>query len=308
MRVFAALFGGVVLLLPAAGRGGVEARDFGAVFSPDGNTVAFVHAVGTGGSIDLVDRDGSHRRSLVRRVSPQHLAWSPDGSSLAYDSGGGIWRVDLGGGSPVRLTVDDPALGVESWQPSWSPDGKTIAYSRFQTCFRCTAIWLMDSDGASPRQVYDTFQARRPTFSPDGTMLALSLANDLVIDLEGHTLVPGGGAYTIWSSHGAYVAYTGGGLWIRNLETGNVRRLTRRIGAQIAWSPDGNWIAGALRSSVALVRARDGSRLRTLPASDSQGGVPSFSHGLVIYGHTGRCGIDIAHENGTGARRLTRAC
>ena len=156
----------------------------------------------------------------MSRVSPQHLAWSPDGNSLAYDSGTSIWRVDLATGTPVRLTTDDPSQGIESWQPSWSPDGKTIAYSRFQTCFRCTAIWLIDSNGASPRQIYDTFQARRPTFSPDGTKLALSLANDLVIGLDGLPILAGGGAYTIWSPRGTYVAYTGGGLWIRNLQTG----------------------------------------------------------------------------------------
>ena len=218
-----------MLLSPVAGFGASEGRDFGAVFAPDGKTVAFVHADGGSGSIDLVDADGSHRRVLVPRVSVQHLAWSPDGSSLAYDTDTSIWRVDLATATPVRLTTDDPTQDVESWQPSWSPDGNTIAYSRFQTCFRCTAIWLMNSDGTSPRQIYDdgNFQARRPMFSPDGTRLALSLANDLVIDLDGNSIVAGGGAYTIWSPHGTYVAYTGGGLWIRNLHTGTVRRLTR---------------------------------------------------------------------------------
>ena len=202
-----------MLLLPVAGFGASGGRDFGAVFAPDGKTVAFVHANGGSGSIDLVDADGSHRRVLVPRVSVQHVAWSPDGTSVAYDTDTSIWRVDLATATPVRLTTDDPTQDVESWQPSWSPDGATIAYSRFQTCFRCTAIWLMNSDGTSPRQIYDdgNFQARRPMFSPDGTRLALSLADDLVIDLDGRSIVAGGGAYTIWSPHGIYVAYTGGG-------------------------------------------------------------------------------------------------
>ena len=309
MKVVAGILGCVALLFPAAGHGAPASRDFGAVFSPDGRTVAFIHAVGGSASIDLVDRDGSHRRTLVPNVWPQHLAWSPDGNSLAYDSDTSIWRVELAGGAPVRLTSDDPSQDIYSWQPSWSPDGTTIAYSRFQTCFRCTAIWLIDSDGAAPRQIYDVnLQARRPIFSPDGTRLALSLAGDLVIDLDGNSIVTGGGAYTIWSPRGTYVAYTGGGLWIRNLHTGTLRRLTPRIGAQIAWSPDGTWIAGGLRRSVALVRARDGSQLAKLPASNINGGTPSFSHGLVVYTHTGDCGIDIAHENGTNARRLTQAC
>ena len=311
VRVVAVLLGSVVLLWPTAAGGASEARDFGAVFAPDGRMVAFVHTVGGVGSIDLVDRDGSNRRTLVRRVSAQHLAWSPDGRSLAYDDGeSSIWRVDLGTRTPVRLTTDDPSQLVESWQPAWSPDGRTIAYSRFQTCFRCTAIWLMNSDGTSPRQIYDdgSFQARRPMFSPDGTRLALSLANDLVIDLDGNSIVAEGGAYTIWSPHGAYIAYSGNGLWIHNLHTGNVRRLARRVGAQIAWSPDGKWIAGGLRGSVALVRARDGSRLTKLPASDINGGTPSFSRGLLVYAHSGECGIDIARENGANPRRLTQTC
>jgi len=311
VRVVAALLASLVLLSPAAARGAPEARDFGAVFAPDGRTVAFVHTVGDIGSIDLIDRDGSHRRTLVPRVSAEHLAWSPDGRSLAYDDGqSSIWRVDLDTRTPVRLTTDDPGHLIESWQPAWSPDGRTIAYSRFQTCFRCTTIWLMNSDGTSPRRTYSdgSFQARRPTFSPDGTRLALSLANDLVIDLDGNSIVAGGGAYTIWSPHGAYVAWSGNGLWIRNLQTGNVRRLARRVGAQIAWSPDGKWIAGGLRGSVALVRARDGSHLRNLPASDINGGAASFSQGLLVYAHAGECGIDLARQDGTNARRLTRVC
>jgi Tol biopolymer transport system component len=219
VKFVAALLGSVVVLSPVAGFGVSDARDFGAVFAPDGKTVSFVHADGGSASIDLVDANGSHERVLLPRVSPQHLAWSPDGTNLAYDTDTSIWRVDLATATPVRLTTDDPTHDVQSWQPAWSPDGNTIAYSRFQTCFRCTAIWLINSDGTSPRQIYDAFQARRPTFSPHGTRLALSLANDLVIDLEGNSIVAGGGAYTIWSPHGTYVAYTGSGLWIRNLHT-----------------------------------------------------------------------------------------
>ena len=103
-----------------------------------------------------------------QRNRVQHLAWSPDGSSLAYDTDTSIWRVDLATATPVLLTTDDPRPTTsKAGQPAWSPDGNTIAYSRFQTCFRCTAIWVINSDGTSPRQIYEgDFQPRRPTFRP----------------------------------------------------------------------------------------------------------------------------------------------
>lgn len=68
-------------------------------------------------------------------------------------------------------------------------------------------------------------------------------------------------------------------------------------------------IAGGYRTRLALVRAKDGSGFRTLPASNVEGGTPSWSPtGLVAYVHTGWCGIDVAREDGTHPRRLTRIC
>jgi len=123
----AALIACIVLLMPASVVGANAVRDYGAVFSPDGGTIAFVHAAGGSASIELMDRGGKHRRTLVPRIRPEHLAWSPDGESLAYDSDASVWRVDLATRTAVRLTKDDRRQGIQSWQPSWSPDGTTIA-------------------------------------------------------------------------------------------------------------------------------------------------------------------------------------
>jgi Tol biopolymer transport system component len=300
----------LLALAAAASAAPPRARDYDPVFSPDGRTIAFVHNSGTSASIQLIDAAGAHRRTLVPRVFGQYLAWSPDGTSLAYSDGYDIWRADVATGTATRLTNDDRTKsgGDESWQPAWSPDGKTIAYTHFQTCYRCSTIWSMNADGTGAHQVYDSYQARRPAFSPDGTRLALSLANDLVIDLDGHAVVgPAGAAYAIWSSKGTYVAYTGGGLWVRNLQTGVSRRVTGKLGAQIAWSGDGKWIAGGSRGAVAVAWAKDGSHLRVLPGS-AIASTPAFSHGLLAYVHAGECGIDVAREDGTQPRRVTKSC
>jgi Tol biopolymer transport system component len=151
---------------------------------------------------------------------------------------------------------------------------------------------------------------RRPTWSPDGAKLAVSLSESaLVIGSDGTLLAPGGGAYATWSPHGVYVTYTSGGLWIENLTTLARRRLTQHMNEKPSWSPDGKIIAGGTSGKVELVRAKDGKRLQLFPASSIGAGVPSWSPtSVVTFTHANACGIDIARENGSGLRRLTRVC
>jgi Tol biopolymer transport system component len=302
-----ALFVAAALVLVAPAAGGAVARDYDPVFSPDGSTIAFVHRTAAAVSIQTVRADGGGRRTLVPSAAAQYLSWSPDGRSLAYSAAGDIWRVEVATRSRTRLTHDG---GDTNWQPSWSPDGATIAFTRFEVCFRCTGIWLMDADGDNPREIVHELLGRRPVFSPDGTKIALSLANHLAVDTTGAPAVAGSGAYAVWSPRGAYLAYTGRGLWVHNVATGADRRLSAQITQKPSWSPDGSRIAGGgPKAAVALVRAADGSRLRLLPASTIEGGVPSWSRtGLLAYAHAGECGIDVARADGTHARRLTRAC
>lgn len=279
-------------------------RDYGPAFSPDGRTIAFIRSNGQTASLMLVDSDGRHLRTLVPDVPPQQPSWAPDGRSLAY-SGGGIWRIDLTDLTPRRLTDSGDAAA----QPDWSPDGTAIAYWRFERCFRCSGIWVVNADGSNARELVQ--DGRRPIWSPDGTKLALSLASQagLVIGLDGRTLVPGAGGYATWSPHGAYVAYTGDGLWLANIATQTRRRLTPYMAEKPAWSPDGKIIAGGTRGLIELVRVKDGKRLVVFADSNSGAGPPSWSPaGLVAFVHAHSCGIDIAHENGSRLRRLTRAC
>jgi TolB protein len=297
-----------VLALVGPARGAQEPRDFGAVFSPDGRTIAFVRVTSASDSLMLIGADGRSLRTLVANAGARYLSWSPDSASIAYAADRNIWRVDVAAATPQQLTHDPPSGIVENWQPSWSPDGSEIAFDRFERCFRCTGVWTMNADGSSPHEL--RLDGRRPTWSPDGTTLALSLTSALAIDREGTVVVPGGGAYTVWSPRGAYLAYTGSGLTIRNVASGVTRRLTTAIKAKPAWSLDGTVIAGeGTGLHVTIVRAKDGKLVKRLPATNTAGGPPSWSHaGVLVFSHSGQCGIDVAREDGTRVRRLTKVC
>jgi TolB protein len=306
VAIAAAALAVAVLVGPA--RGAQQTRDFGPVFSPDGRTIAFVRAGSSSDSLMLVGSDGRQLRTLVPNAGARYLTWSPDGESIAYAAARNIWRVDVATGVTQELT-HDPATGlVENWQPSWSPDGARIAYDRFERCFRCTGVWLMNADGSNQHEL--RLDGRRPTWSPDGSRLALSLADALVIDPSGEVELPGGGAYTAWSPHGVYVADDDRGLRIHNLVTGTSRVLTQAIVAKPAWAPNGKVIAGEGDGlHVTIVRARDGKLVKRLLASDTGGGGPTWSPaGLVAFAHTSSCGIDVARADGTHQRRLTRVC
>ena len=97
----------------------------------------------------LVGADGRRLRLLVPMVMASGLKWSPDGSSLVYPADGFLWIADVATGAVRQVThLDDSSLGGAS-QPSWSPDGTVIAYTRWESCWRCTGIWVVGADGSN---------------------------------------------------------------------------------------------------------------------------------------------------------------
>jgi Tol biopolymer transport system component len=78
---------------------------------PDQRERAFFHVAATGGEPERVTFETDHL--------PEP---SPDGSSLAFIRGGGLYVMPVEGGKPTLL-----AELVEGWGPQWSPDGQTLA-------------------------------------------------------------------------------------------------------------------------------------------------------------------------------------
>ncbi len=99
-----------------------------AAISPDGKTVCFPVRRQGRSTLYCMAADGTGARAVAESLDVRGAAsWSPDGKWIAVAAEGGkgarLFKVPVGGGSPVRL-VDSV-----SSNPAWSPDGRFILYS-----------------------------------------------------------------------------------------------------------------------------------------------------------------------------------
>jgi Tol biopolymer transport system component len=122
--------------------------------------------------------------------NPDHGVLSPDGSTLAFVSDGGLWVVPIHGnvdatiaGEPVRIA------GVDSvWDGygnlAWSGDGRWIAVNGPDPSWARSPgdsdlVYVVPVGGGQPRVIHmpprgQLYQAQRLSLSPDGGTLAFS--------------------------------------------------------------------------------------------------------------------------------------
>jgi TolB protein len=138
---------------------------FNTVYSPDGKQLAVAHGDSTHPlQVWVMNADGSALRQLTHFTDPdghpQWPTWSPDGKTLAVQSGAynsqnralntaHIWLVDVASGRATKLAAHDRPYLDET--PSFFPDGKRIAFQSDRT--GRMEIWVMNVDGTGARQV-----------------------------------------------------------------------------------------------------------------------------------------------------------
>ena len=194
-------------------------------YSPDRTLIAFLQFTTT--TINLRDQNGANPTSISAAIGGESvfdLRWYPDNAHLVVSCGKRCQQWLLGlDGSRVPL----PFLGSD---PEWSRDGRFLAVTKEDSA-RVDQVFVVRTDGSDPRQLTTgSSPARRPRWSPDGSVLLFSTAD---------------------------------AIWIVSAAGGSSRRLVGATGYG-AWSPDGTWVAFSNAGHLYVVRS-DGADVRQVP-------------------------------------------
>jgi WD40-like Beta Propeller Repeat len=157
--------------------------------SPDGTQLAYLATGVNLGfpcsppmSLNVLDLGTGSTRTVVTGAADMNLGlpnWRPDGSTLLYTQGAvdgsssQLFTVPATGG----VSVPVPGGGVGGFDGVYSPDGTKIAFGPF----RGTGLSVMNADGSGVVPLTQTqslspdhFPASSPSWSPDGTRIALT--------------------------------------------------------------------------------------------------------------------------------------
>jgi Tol biopolymer transport system component len=113
---------------------------------------------------------GEPRR--LSEILAYSAAWSPDGSTLAYATDGGLYLSDASGANSRRIV----AMAGKLEDVRWSPNGRQLCWRRVSGAE--ATLWLADRDGKGLRRLaagWDVSNEGVPcTWTPDGKYLILA--------------------------------------------------------------------------------------------------------------------------------------
>jgi len=177
-------------------RGATDVLGDGLSWSGDGKWIAFSRAYsrnlregGTridfrpeGAHIDVIPSIGGEPKRIpvpqweaTKGETTRRLSLSSDGKTVAFDSGGQVFKASVDTGDIKQVTKDG---GVA---PCFSPDGTKIAYLtppiwQDKPPGRLSEVWVISANGEDPIKVSgelrENLSRTGPTWSPDGRMIA----------------------------------------------------------------------------------------------------------------------------------------
>lgn len=165
--------------------------DLGAVYSPDGRTIAFYSPVAGTPQLFLMNADGTGRTQLTNlAVGAQFPSWSPDGQKIVFHSNRrprDVFVINVDGTALTNLTetftiASTTQLSDDS-RADWSPDGSKIAFMSDQADpdVLHEEVYVMNADGSEPSRLTFTPNKKRaqaPDWSPDGTKIVFQSDRD----------------------------------------------------------------------------------------------------------------------------------
>lgn len=234
-----------------AGKVSVEPLDLSAseLPSPDGHRIAFTQRAPDGWNLAVRDVTSGDVRVLTRRPGDEYPeAWSPDGQHIFYSAGtllsdGRSYayepRVyDLATGADRRVSRFESGRRIPA---AWSPDGTRIAF--VADIRGRSEVFVVDFDGENVWDVSNSAASDAdPAWSLDGSRIAfvsdredtrdVYTARPNGTDLRRVTSAEGDAGSPIWTTGAAIVFVSRRGrssdLWVADVTTGQVRRLTGR--------------------------------------------------------------------------------
>jgi hypothetical protein len=165
-------------------------------------------------TLETIAIDSKDRR--VVRTAAEHFEapnWTRDGKELVYNSGGLLYRIPVGGGTPQRI---DTGFATKcNNDHGLSPDGTQLAISDQSRGEGKSLVYVLPATGGTPRLVTPKGPSYWHGWSPDGRTLAYCAERN--------------GEYDVYS-----IPVAGG----------EEKRLTTAKGLDDGpdYSPDGEWI------------------------------------------------------------------
>jgi Tol biopolymer transport system component/predicted Ser/Thr protein kinase len=273
--------------------------------SPDGKQVAFTWTGERDNDAGLYVQLLSGGNPLRLDLAPAcRVAWSADGSRLAFVNESGLYTISALGGARRRVAALPPGA-TRAYRFAWAPTG---AFFVLET--GSPGLWLVPAeDGVARALTQTTADDHSPAISPAGNAVAFvrhtsTYNSQLYVMPVRRDGVPSGDAKPVttgvwdvgeveWSGDGSELIFSGSSgsnnptLWRIPRRGGRaVRVLVPAVGSP-RWSPDGKWIAFdgyAGGSSDIYVIASDGGNWRRLTSDPGNEVHPSWSHdGKWIY-------------------------
>ena len=292
--------------------------------SPNGKLLAFV-SDRLGGGVWTTGLDGSGLHRLSAKGFPSQygveMAWSPDGRTLAYTTGGaaanaGTLWVAASGGAPRGV-----AHAATLFDPAWSPDGRLVTFA---------TDGAIDAYTPSGTHVWNASSSGRPVgWSAAGLFATGAYDGRIhVVDERGDERFSLAATVAAWSPDGKRIATMRGHRGEVHTSSGRLISSKRfvALNAEPVWrSPTSVEFGAAPQVGPNTTRAgarfavRNGTRVYThVPGCDDDGGPVAAIQWLQVVPHStslvyqSYCAEPFHNlyaiaPDGTGLRRITEA-